>query len=63
MPATNWFFYHESFHAYVQEGKNRWIEPEKDPDAGSSRGQVFPVVYNSRIYRKAHDTLAGQCAQ
>lgn len=24
-------FYHESFHAYVQEGKNRWIEPEKDP--------------------------------
>ena len=45
-------FYHESFHHYVQDGKNRWIEPEKDPDAGSSRGQVFPVVYNSRIYRK-----------
>lgn len=45
-------FYHESFHQYVQEGKNRWIEPEKDPDAESSRGQVFPVVYNSRIYRK-----------
>ncbi len=45
-------FYHESFHAYVQEGKNRWIEPEKDPDGESSRQQVFPVVYNSRIYRK-----------
>ena len=45
-------FYHESFHQYVQEGKNRWIEPEKNPDAESSRGQVFPVVYNSRIYRK-----------
>lgn len=42
-------FYHESFHAYVQEGENKWIKPPKGKQADA---QVFPIVHEPRIYRK-----------
>ena len=42
-------FYHESFHRYVQDGKNRWTNPK---NTSGQAPQVFPVDYNSRVYRK-----------
>ena len=43
-------FYHESFHAYVQDGENRWILPPRvDQTLGA---QVFPIIHEPRIYRK-----------
>ena len=41
-------FYHESFHQYVQKLRN-WKQAE---GTVYSRDQVYPVVYEPRIYRK-----------
>ena len=40
-------FYHESFHEYVQK-LNEWKKDSED----SSRDQVYPILYEPRIYRK-----------
>ena len=45
-------FYHESFHAYVQDGKNKWVVPPIGSGDELSREQVFPIIHEPRIYRK-----------